>query len=148
MNLKKVLTPSVVSCNLPGSTKEEILESLMDIAMSTGKVKDRHAAMLAILERERKMSTGIQNGIAIPHGKTEVVDDLVACLGIKKEGVDFDALDGEKSRIFILTLSPVNRSGPHVQFLAEISQLLTDSQKRDRLLKAQTADQVLDILTA
>jgi len=143
-----VLTPSVVSCNLPGSTKEEILESLMDIAMSTGKVKDRHAAMLAILERERKMSTGIQNGIAIPHGKTEVVDDLVACLGIKKEGVDFDALDGEKSRIFILTLSPVNRSGPHVQFLAEISQLLTDSQKRDRLLKAQTADQVLDILTA
>ncbi len=148
MNLKKVLTPSVVSCNLPGSTKEEILESLMDIAMSTGKVKDRHAAMLAILERERKMSTGIQNGIAIPHGKTEVVDDLVACLGIKKEGVDFDALDGEKSRIFILTLSPVNRSGPHVQFLAEISQLLTDSQKRDRLLKAQSADQVLDILTA
>ena len=148
MNLKKVLTPSVVSCNLPGSTKEEILESLMDIAMSTGKVKDRHAAMLAILERERKMSTGIQNCIAIPHGKTEVVDDLVACLGIKKEGVDFDALDGEKSRIFILTLSPVNRSGPHVQFLAEISQLLTDSQKRDRLLKAQTADQVLDILTA
>ncbi len=147
MNLKKVLTPSVVSCNLPGSTKEEILESLMDIAMSTGKVKDRHAAMLAIQERERKMSTGIQNGIAIPHGKTDVVEDLVACLGIKKEGVDFDALDGEKSRIFILTLSPVNRSGPHVQFLAEISQLLTDSQKRDRLLKAQSADQVLDILT-
>lgn len=148
MNLKKVLTPSMISCNLPGSTKEEILDSLMDIAMSTGKVKDRHAAMLAILERERKMSTGIQNGIAIPHGKTEAVEDLVACLGIKKEGIDFDALDGEKSRIFILTLSPINRSGPHVQFLAEISQLLTDSQKRDRLLKAQTADQVLDILTA
>ncbi len=148
MNLKKVLTPSAISCDLPGNSKEEILESLMDLAMTTGKVKDRNAAMRSILERERKMSTGIQNGVAIPHGKTEVVDELVACVGIKRGGGDFDALDGEKSRIFIMTLSPVNRSGPHVQFLAEISQLLTDSQKRERLLKAKDADEVLDILTA
>ena len=119
----------------------------MDILMTTGKIRDRAAALQSILDREHKMSTGIQNGVAIPHGKTDVVDDLVAGFGIKKVGIDFDALDGEKSRIFIMTLSPVNRSGPHVQFLAEVSQLLTDAEKRERLLRAETPDQVLDILT-
>ena len=148
MNLKTVLIPSAISCDLPGATKEEILESLMDLAMTTGRIRDRAAAMRAILERERKMSTGIQNGVAIPHGKTDAVEDLVACVGIKRAGGDFDALDGEKSRIFIMTLSPLNRSGAHVQFLAEISQLLTDSQKRERLLKANNAEEVLDVLTA
>lgn len=148
MNLRKVLSRSVISCDLPGRSKDEVLHALMDILMTTGKVRDREAAMKSILDREQKMSTGIQNGVAIPHGKTDVVDDLVACFGIKREGIDFDALDGEKSRIFIMTLSPVNRSGPHVQFLAEISQLLTDAEKRDKLLHASTTDEVLDILTA
>ena len=147
MNLRKVLSRSVISCDLPGRSKDEVLHALMDILMTTGKVRDREAAMKSILDREQKMSTGIQNGVAIPHGKTDVVDDLVACFGIKREGIDFDALDGEKSRIFIMTLSPVNRSGPHVQFLAEISQLLTDAEKREKLLDAATPDEVLDILT-
>ncbi len=147
MNLRKVLSKSVISCDLPGTRKNEVIEALMDILMTTGKVRDREAAMRSILDREQKMSTGIQNGVAIPHGKTDVVDDLVACFGIRKEGIDFDALDGEKSRIFIMTLSPVNRSGPHVQFLAEISQLLTDAEKREKLLGAGTPEEVLDILT-
>lgn len=147
MNLRKVLSPAVISCDLPGRSKDEVIESLMDILMKTGKVRDRDAAMQSILEREQKMSTGIQNGVAIPHGKTDAVDDLVACFGVKKVGVDFDALDGEKSRIFIMTLSPVNRSGPHVQFLAEISQLLTDAEKRGKLLAAATEDEILSILT-
>lgn len=148
MNLRKVLTNTVISVDLPGRTKTEVLDALMDILMKTGKVRDRNAAMHSILDREEKMSTGIQNGVAIPHGKTDVVDDLVACFGIKKAGIDFDALDGEKSRIFIMTLSPVNRSGPHVQFLAEISQLLTDTEKRQRLLGAASSEEVLDILTS
>lgn len=148
MNLRKVLSSSVISVDLPGQTKSEVLESLMNILMKTGKVRDRGAAMKSILDREEKMSTGIQNGVAIPHGKTDVVDDLVACLGIKKAGIDFEALDGEHSRIFIMTLSPVNRSGPHVQFLAEISQLLTDAEKREKLLNAGSAETVLDILTS
>lgn len=148
MNLRKVLSKSVISCDLPGQTKEEVVNALMDIMMKTGKVRDRETAMKSILDREEKMSTGIQNGVAIPHGKTEVVDDLVACFGIKKEGINFDALDGEKSRIFIMTLSPVNRAGPHVQFLAEISQLLTNAEKREKLLVATDPDEVLDILTA
>jgi PTS system nitrogen regulatory IIA component len=148
MNLRRVLSKSDITVSLQGRNKEEVLSSLMDILMAGGKVHNREVAMNAILEREKKMSTGIQNGVAIPHGKTDAVEELVACLGIKKEGVDFDALDGEKSRIFIMTLSPVNKAGPHVQFLAEISQLLTDSAKREKLLAARSSEEVLDILTS
>lgn len=120
----------------------------MDILMGTGKVHDREAAMRSILDREEGMSTGIQNGIALPHGKTYAVDGLVACVGITNEGVDFDALDGEKCRIFIMTLSSINHVGPHLRFYAEISKLLNDRGKREKLLQARSADEVLEILTA
>ena len=109
---------------MKGDSKQEIIENLLDILVNTGKVKNRAPALEALLEREAKMSTGIQQGVAIPHGKTDAVDGLLACVGIKKDGVDFEALDEIPSKIFIMTLSPLTRTGPHVQFLAEISRVL------------------------
>jgi PTS system nitrogen regulatory IIA component len=84
--------------------------------------------------------------VAIPHGKTPVVDELVACVGLKKSGVDFDALDNQPSKIFIMTLSPVNRTGPHIQFLAEVGQLLKQKDRREALLSAATKEEVLSII--
>ncbi|MEA1912115.1 MAG: PTS sugar transporter subunit IIA, partial [Spirochaetota bacterium] len=117
MNLKKILNTNLVELDLRGNSKQEIIENLLDILVKTGKVADRDMALKAIMEREAKMSTGIQQGVAIPHGKTDVVKELLACVGIVKDGVDFEALDGISSKIFIMTLSPLSRSGPHVQFL-------------------------------
>ena len=94
------------------------------------------------------MSTGMQHGIAIPHGKTDSVDRLVTALALKKEGVDFGSMDGKPSQIFIMTISSVSRTGPHIQFLSEISQVLNDPDKREALLKAETTAQVIDVLTA
>jgi PTS system nitrogen regulatory IIA component len=101
----------------------------------------------AIQEREKKMSTGMHHGLAIPHGKTDTVDTLYASVGLVPEGVDFDSQDGEPSRIFILTVSPLNRAGPHIQFLAEISRLLTRQDIRDEMLAASTEDELYTILT-
>ncbi len=145
MNLRKTLTPEVISLGLKAETKEEALEELVDLLMKSGKVSDREAALTAIREREAKMSTGIQHGVAIPHGKSAAVEELVACIAVKPEGIDFAALDGEPSTIFIMTLSPVNRTGPHVQFLAEISQLLQTAEARERILKVQSAEELLSI---
>lgn len=146
MELEKVLHPDVVSLNLGGETKQEIIEALLDILMNTGKVGDKQTALACLLERERKMSTGIENGVAIPHAKTDVVEGLVACIGIKKMGVDFESLDGELSKIFIMILSPLHTSGPHVQFLAEISRLLKDEESRNEILSAASEEEILSVL--
>jgi fructose-specific phosphotransferase system IIA component len=145
MKLKHVLTEDVIELDLKGSGKQEIIEELLDILMRTGKVSDREDALAQLLAREQKMSTGIQFGVAIPHAKTRAVKELVACIGIKREGVDFAALDGKQSDLFIMTLSSTNRTGPHVQFLAEISMVLKDEQARERILAAGTAKEVLAV---
>jgi PTS system nitrogen regulatory IIA component len=93
------------------------------------------------------MSTGMKHGIAIPHGKCSAIVDLVACIGISEQPVDFDSLDKLPCRIFIMTLSPVEKTGPHLQFLAEVSLLFKSADKRDEILKAATPEEVLEILT-
>lgn len=145
MKLKNVLNEDMISIDLKGTEKQEIIEELLDILMRSGKVKDRDEALKALLEREEKMSTGIQYGVAIPHAKVAGVTELAACIGIKPEGVDFASLDGEPSRIFIMTLSSVNRTGPHVQFLAEISNVLKSKAVRQELIEAESKKEVLKI---
>jgi PTS system nitrogen regulatory IIA component len=146
MSLKSIINRDTVALGIPGNSKEEIIGSLLDILVKAGKIQDKQGAMAAVLEREHKMSTGMKNGIAIPHGKTALVKELVACVGISKNPVDFDSLDHEPSQIFIMTLSPPDKTGPHLQFLAEISLLFKSEEKRTRLLKAANADDILDVL--
>lgn len=147
MNLKTVLTTDTVNLHLKGKTKDEIIGELLDILVNAGKVKDRADALSCILDRERKMSTGMKHGIAIPHGKTDSVDDLVACIGISDNNIEFDSLDQEPCRIFIMTLSPVNKTGPHLQFLAEVSLLFKSAEKRQEILNSISKEDVIKILT-
>ena len=146
MNLKKPLTVETIRLDLKGATKEAILAEMVDLLVASGHIRDREAVLKAVLEREKRMSTGMQNGIAIPHGKTDSVDCLVAALGIKRGGVDFGALDGQPSNIFVMTVSPDSRTGPHIQFLAEISRPLNDASVRAKLLAATSPDEVLHLL--
>jgi len=148
MNLKKLLSEDSIIISLKGTTKEEIISEMVDLLVVRGKIKDRDAALRAVLEREQKMSTGMQHGIAIPHGKTDSVEKLVTAMALKKEGVDFGSMDGKPSTIFIMTISSISRTGPHIQFLSEISQVLNDPDKRDRILQANTPAEVLEILTS
>jgi len=146
MNLKTIITTESIDLHLKGSTKKEIINELLDILHRSGKIKDRDAAFAAVMDREEKMSTGMKHGIAIPHGKTATTQDLVACIGISDNPVDFDSLDKQPCRIFIMTLSPVEKTGPHLQFLAEVSLLFKSSEKRDELLNAKTPEEVLSVL--
>jgi PTS system nitrogen regulatory IIA component len=148
MNLKTILTKETIHLNLKGTTKEEIINELLDILVAAKKISDREAAYSAIIERERKMSTGMKHGIAIPHGKTPTINELVACIGVSDTAVDFDSLDHEPCRIFIMTLSPLEKTGPHLQFLAEISLLFKSSEKRREILQAKTAEEVLNVITS
>ncbi|MBL7006658.1 MAG: PTS sugar transporter subunit IIA [Spirochaetia bacterium] len=145
MKLKNLLSQSVISTDLSGTSKEDVIGELLNILTATGKVSDRDLAFADLMNRERQMSTGMQFGVAIPHAKTKAVKELVACIGVHKKGVEFDSLDEKLSRIFIMTLSPVDRTGPHVQFLAEISMVLKSKDARARLLQAETPKKVLEV---
>ena len=147
MNLKKTLSPETVWVDLKADTKRGVIEEMVGRLCALGKLQDREAALEAILEREAKMSTGMQNGVAIPHGKTGSVKSLVAAVGLHRRGVDFESMDGSPSRIFIMTVSPVKRTGPHIQFLAEVSRLISRPDERERMLAAQTHAEVYEILT-
>ena len=147
MNLKKVLSLDSVWIDLKADTKRGIIEEMVDRLVAAGKITDREGALNAIFEREEKMSTGMQNGVAIPHGKTDSVKSLVAAVGLNKAGVDFDSMDGSPCTIFVMTLSPLKRRGPHMQFLAEVSRLIGQSSEREKLLACKTHNDIHELLT-
>ena len=148
MNLKKILTRDSILPELRADTKRGVIEEMIGFVAAAGMFSEKEAVVQAVMAREGKMSTGMQNGIAIPHGKTDAVNQLVAAIGIHRVGVDFAAMDKKPSHIFILTLSPENRAGPHIQFLAEISKVLSRPELREKLLNAATADEIFNLLTA
>ncbi|MCL2480723.1 MAG: cation:proton antiporter [Spirochaetaceae bacterium] len=134
------------SVNLSGNTKEEIIIELVDMLAAQGKLLDRDIVLKDVFEREKTMSTGMSHGIALPHGKTDGVDDLKVAIGIKKEGVEFESLDGEISKLFIMVVSPKKTTGPHVQFLAAVSALLSNKNIREEVINATSSEQLVKIL--
>lgn len=146
MNLRNAITRDGIRLGLQSDSKSEVIEELLDFMVESGKISDRKSAQKAIIEREKKMSTGMHHGIAIPHGKTDTVSSLVAVIGVKREGIEFDALDKGVSTIFVMTVSPANRAGPHIQFLAEISRLLNDEAVRKKIVGAQSSEEIYDIV--
>jgi PTS system nitrogen regulatory IIA component len=150
MDFERTVRDCCYCSQLAGTTKREIIEEMVDLLMGDGKITagQQPDVLKAILEREAKASTGLQHGVAVPHGKTNVVGtELVTALAFKQEGVDFASLDGEPSRIFVMTVSSVLRPGPHMKYLTEISRLLNSAALRERILAASgTKAEVIRIL--
>ena len=144
--LSEVLTEDLVTTGLQARTKNDVIVSMLDMLCTTGKVRDRDAALQALMDNEARMSTGMEHGIAIPHAKTDAVDELLACVAVTKKKIDFESLDRKPARIFIMTLSPKGRTGPHIRFLAEVSQLLNDEKKRKQVLSARNSRDLLSAL--
>jgi Kef-type K+ transport system membrane component KefB/mannitol/fructose-specific phosphotransferase system IIA component (Ntr-type) len=132
--------------DLKGETKEALITEMVDLLAARGKLLDRDLALRDVFQRENTMSTGMQHGIALPHGKTEGIEDMAVAVGVKREGVDFDSLDGEKSRLFIMVISPKKVSGPHTQFLAAIGAVLKNPQVREGVINAASPERAAELL--
>lgn len=145
--LLALVSPQCISCNLKGNTKEEIIVELIDLIIKAGYVVDRQLILEDVLTREKTMSTGMQHGIALPHGKSDGIKAMTIAVGIKKEGIDFASFDGKPSQLFIMVVSPRKESGPHVQFLAAISSLLKTPDMTEKIVNAKTPDEVHALLT-
>lgn len=147
MNFNRAIKDTCFAVNLQATTKAGLIEEMVDLLVAAGKLTERQAALNCVLERERKMSTGMQHGVAIPHGKSHTVDGLVTAFGLKKEGIEFGSQDGQPSTIFVMTISSPNRTGPHMEYLAEISKLLSNQAIRQKVLEANSAQDIIRLLT-
>jgi mannitol/fructose-specific phosphotransferase system IIA component (Ntr-type) len=145
-DLLSLIDPGLISMNLQGETKDEVITELVDLLYSKGKILYREKALEDVLDRERSMSTGMENGIALPHAKTDGVADIHVAVGVKKSGVDFGSLDGEPSRLFIMVVSPRKVSGPHIQFLAAIAAVLRDEKRREEIIDGGSPENTARLL--
>ena len=148
MNLLDILSLESTIVDLQGESKEEIITELVNSLPVSDSITDRDQVLQAVLDREKIMSTGIGDGIAIPHGKSAAVTELVAAMGTQRRGMDFDALDGEPAFVFFLLVSPANVSGPHIKALARISRLLKNEEFKKKLIDANSSEEIIATIEA
>lgn len=146
MHLSQLLNPEAVDVQLRSKAKREAIAELVALLEKAHGVSSGGEILDRVLKREAMMSTGIGNGIAIPHGKARAVDRLVAACGVSRSGVEFDSVDGEPATLFILLVSPEDVGGPHVKVLANISRLLKEENVRESLKHAESSDAFLSLL--
>ena len=146
MKITEFLNKNAIKVGIESTEKEDILKELVDVLATVKDIGDKKSIVRALIERENLGSTGIGQGIAIPHGKTDRVKELVAVLGISQKGVNFESLDGELVYIFFLLVAPKETAGPHLKALAQISRILRDSYFCELLRRCKTPDEVYELI--
>ncbi len=147
MILTQILQLNCVKVPVESRNKEGLIAELVDLLDASGLLSDRDVALQAVLTRERIQSTGTGAGIAIPHGKCKAVSELVMAIGIAREPIEFESIDGKPVRIIILLVSPADQTGPHIQALARISRLMLNTDFKQKLEKAASAKEVYELLS-
>ncbi|HEU4950025.1 MAG TPA: PTS sugar transporter subunit IIA [Candidatus Deferrimicrobiaceae bacterium] len=140
MRILDIVPPGAVVDGLRAETKEGVLRELSEAVCRRVPALSADRLTAILMEREGLGSTGIGEGVAIPHGKVPGIDRLVAAFGRSREGVQFASIDGKPARLFFLILAPENSAGMHLKALARISRLLKDERFRGRLLAAEDAE--------
>ena len=144
----KYLSPALISCNLESTDKIGVIRELCALLAKSGAVKNEESVFSAVMEREKQMSTGLGNGIAFPHAHTDGVSELCVAIGIKKDGIDYESLDGQKAQIFTLIASPAEGNAPHMMVLSEMTGALSKTDVREKILDAKDGEEVISIIKA
>ena len=146
MNLLDILTVDCVKAPLDATEKKDAIEELVDTLAAAGKVTNAEALKDAVWSREQTRTTGIGQGLAIPHGKSDSVDKLVMAIGKPAEPIEFESIDKQPVRLIVLLASPPDRTSDHIQALARISRLMTMRDFRDSVYAAQDAAELYALL--
>ena len=146
MRLSDILKPELVVPDLNAQDKKGVLEELAQIITQQEPSLSKGSLLQVLLERERLGSTGIGDGIALPHGKLKELDHLCICFGRSTKGLDFDSIDEKPAYVFFLLLAPENSAGVHLKALAKISRMLKDGNFRRRLMGAQSSQEIYEMI--
>ncbi|RLA80511.1 MAG: PTS sugar transporter subunit IIA [Deltaproteobacteria bacterium] len=146
MKIVEILDEGAIVEEISSRDKKGVLEELVGVLVKEGRVPDGKEAIQVLLEREKLGSTGIGEGIAIPHGKLPDLKNVVCAFGRSRSGIDFEAVDNRPVHLFFLLLAPENSAGEHLKALARISRLLKDNHFRQRLLEAKDKKEIYEII--
>ena len=145
MKILDVLLKEAILSDLKANDKKGVLEELVTPVARIADINHDYLVKV-LMERERLGSTGIGEGIGIPHGKVKDLESLVLGFGLSKKGVDFDSMDGRPAHIFFLLLTPENSTGLHLKLLARISRILKNDLFKQKLLGATNRDEIYSII--
>ena len=148
MAVVNLIEEDIIKIPLEAKTKPDVIKELVDVLKNAGKIEDAESVFRAVMLRENMGSTGLEKGIAVPHAKTHKVNNLVLAIGVSPEGVDFDSLDGEPSKLFFLLIATPQQAGPHIEALSEIARLTRSSNFCKLLLNAKTPKEIVEIFSA
>ncbi len=145
MTIGELITEDLITDSLQGENKFDVIAELLDLLVKKGLVKDRDTAYQDLVEREHYLSTGLENGLAVPHAKTSAAQQLLISFGLSRRGVEFDSLDGKPAHFIFLVLSPRDTSGPHIKILAQITRNFRNGEVGKKLLEAKSPKEILEI---
>jgi fructose PTS system EIIBC or EIIC component len=146
MRITELLTRETILLSLSANSKLDAVDELVGVLERAGKITDRKVFKDAIIKREEQSTTGVGDGIAIPHAKTSVVKDAAIVFGRSHGGVDYQSLDGQPAHLFFMIAAPEGANNTHLEALARLSTILMKADAREKLLGAKSADDVLDII--
>ncbi|MBN1470208.1 MAG: PTS sugar transporter subunit IIA [Syntrophaceae bacterium] len=146
MQLNQIFKREFLNDRLSARNKDEALEEMIKTVIAGGLTLDTSSILDILKQRESLGSTGIGDGVAIPHGKTSNIHDIIVAFGRSKDGIAYDALDGKPVHLFFMVLAPENSAGQHLKILAKISKMLKDEQFRKKLLDASSNDDLYRII--
>ena len=146
MKIAELLGKDTIKLNLKANSKMEVLDQLVDVLYDAGRLNDKELYKEEILKRESLSSTGIGEGIGIPHGKTSAVKKASLALGIFKDGVDFDSLDGAPVNIVFMIAAPEGANNEHLETLSRLSVLLMNPEFKEGLLSSKVPEDVFSLL--
>jgi fructose-specific phosphotransferase system IIA component len=145
MKISEILTDKVTKIKLEASDKTEAINKMIDLANNSGKILDIEKIRECVFEREKLVSTGVGKGFAIPHGKSDFTADIVAAFGIMNEAIEFDSIDGEKVKFIFLLIGKDTMLNAHIKLLSRISRLMNKDDFRNKLLKANSETEVVNL---
>ncbi len=146
MKLSKFCDESLVTFNLKSSTKEGVIEELVDLAASSNMIKDRTELLDDVKERENLVTTGVGYGVAFPHAKTKAAKGIVIAFGRSTKGIDFEAMDHRAVHLFFLIAAPEDAIGAHLNVMARLSFLMKSEENRRKLMQAGSPGDVLALM--
>lgn len=146
MKLSKFCEEELITFDLKGKTKDDVIRELVDLASKSKMVRDREELFRAVVEREKLVTTGVGYGVAFPHAKTKAVKAVVIAFGRSKAGVDFEAMDRKPVNLFFLIAAPEDAIGTHLNVMARLSYIMRSEKNREKFSKIKSAGEFLEQL--